>query len=172
MSSNSFDILKNAGLPSFPYKSHDAIGALLWARELLQEHIRKSYAVQDARGIEELKPVNIGGVDQWLHIRGRNRDNPILLYLHGGPGEPMLGFMDAIQRPWEDYFTIVQWDQRQCGKSYYAADDENNPLTLDQFVEDTSQVIQYLRDYCQQEKYLCSGIPGAQCWVCIWLTAP
>ena len=157
MSSKPIDIPAALGIPPLLSQSPDTISALLWAREVMQKHLTTTYAVTDPKGIEELKPVKIGGVDQWLHIRGRNRDNPVLLYIHGGPGSPMLRFMDAIQRPWEDYFTVVQWDQRQTGKSYYPADDENNPLTINQFIEDTEEVIQYLRDYLKKDKLFILG---------------
>ena len=145
------------GIPPLPSHSSATIGALLWAREVLQQHLTTTYAVKDPNGIEELKPVKIGGIDQWLHIRGRNRDNPVLLYLHGGPGGPMIGYMDAIQRPWEDYFTVVHWDQRQTGKSYYSANDETAPLTVQQMVEDTEAVIQYLRRHLKQDKLFLLG---------------
>ena len=145
------------GIPPLPSSSPDTIAALLWAREVLQQHLTASYAVKDPNGIEELKPVKIGGIDQWLHIRGRNCDNPVLLYLHGGPGFPNIGFMDAIQRPWEDYFTIVQWDQRQTGKSYYPEKDETEPLTIQRLVEDTEEVVQYLRHHLSQDKLFVLG---------------
>lgn len=151
------DVLTGLGLPALPSYSPDTMAALLWARELLQKHLTTTYAVKDPNGIEELKSVSIGGVDQWLHIRGRNRNNPVLLFLHGGPGGAMIGCMDAIQRPWEDYFTIVHWDQRPTGKSYYPADDENKPLSLEQFIGDTEEVIQYLRRYLKQEKLFVLG---------------
>ena len=146
------------GLPELPSHSPDTIAALLWAREVLQAHQKTLYAVNNPNGIEELKAVNIGGVDQWLHIRGRNRENPVLLFLHGGPGGSLIGAMDAVQRPWEDYFTVVQWDQRQTGKSYYTADDKNNPLTISQFVDDTEELIQYLRSYLEKDKLFIMGI--------------
>ena len=152
-----FNFTKALGIPALPSHSSDSIAALLWAREVLQQHTTTIYSVKDPKGIEELIPVNIGGVDQWLHIRGRNRNNPVLLYLHGGPGGAMIGFMDAIQRPWEDYFTIVHWDQRQVGKSYYPADDENNPLSVQQMIEDTEEVIQYLRRHLNREKLFLLG---------------
>ena len=151
------DILAALGLPALPSQSPDTIAALMWAREVLQKNQTLTYAVKDPKGIEELKPVKIGGVDQWIHIRGRNRNNPILLFLHGGPGAAGIGFVDAIQRPWEDYFTVVQWDQRQSGKSYYPADDENHPLTVDQFISDTEELIQYLLGYLNQDKLFLSG---------------
>ena len=154
---NQLDISVGLGLPALPSQSPDTIAALLWAREVLQKHLSTTYAVQDPKGVEELMPVKIGGVDQWLHIRGRNRKNPILLFIHGGPGTPMLGIMDAIQRPWEDYFTVVQWDQRQTGKSYYPADDERNPLHVEQFLEDTEEVIKHLCYHLDQERLFILG---------------
>jgi len=145
------------GIPPIPSSSPDTIKALLWAREVLQQHLTTTYAVKDPKGIEELKSVKIGGVDQWLHIRGRNRNNPILLFLHGGPGFPMIGFMDAIQRPWEDYFTVVNWDQRQTGKSYYPASDEDNPLAVNQLIEDTEVVVESLLCQLKQDKLFLLG---------------
>ena len=68
----------------------------------------------------------------------------------------MIGFMDAVQRPWEDYFTVVQWDQRQTGKSYNQADDDK-PLTVQQFISDTEEVIQYLREYLDKDKLFLMG---------------
>lgn len=149
--------LSAMGLPPLPAYDSKTIGILLWVREVLQKHITTTYSVNDPKGIEELKPVMIGGVQQWLHIRGRNRRNPILLYLHGGQGSPNIGFFDAIQRPWEDYFTIVQWDQRQTGKSYYSDDNDNIPLTVNQFVEDAAEIMDYLRTYLDQEKLFLLG---------------
>lgn len=157
MLSKAIDILKALGIPPLPSQSSDTIATLFWAREVLQKHLTSIYAITDPKGIEELKKVQIGGVDQWLHIRGRNRHNPVLLFIHGGQGSPMIGLMDAIQRPWEDFFTVVQWDQRQTGKSYYPADDVNKPLTVNQFIDDTEEVIQYLRDYLKKEKLFILG---------------
>ena len=151
------DILAGLGLPPLPSSSPDTMAALLWTREVLQKHLTTTYAVTDPKGIEELKPVKIGGVDQWLHIRGRNRDNPVLLWLHGGPGDAVIGNTDAVQRPWEDYFTVVQWDQRQTGKSYYPANDETAPLSVQQFIEDTVELIQYLQSYLKKDKLFILG---------------
>lgn len=152
------DIPAALGLPPLPSSSPDTIAALLWAREVLQQYLITTYAVTNPTGIEELKPVNIGGVEQWLHIRGRNRDNPVLLWLHGGPGSSAIGCGgDAVLRPWEDFFTVVLWDQRQTGKSYYPANDETEPLTVQRFIDDTSALIQYLRDYLKKDKLFILG---------------
>ena len=151
------DLITALGIPPLPSHSSESIGALMWAREVLQKHQTTVYAVKDPLGIEELKPVKIGGINQWLHIRGRNRSNPVLLYLHGGPGGPMIGLMDATQRPWEDYFTVVHWDQRQTGKSYYPANDETDPLTVEQFIRDAEEVILFLRRHLKQDKLFVLG---------------
>ena len=152
------DILAGLGIPPLPSSSPDAVAALLWAREVCQNHLATSYSVNDPEGVDELKSIEIGGVDQWLHIRGRKRSNPVLLWLHGGPGGAVIGGgLDSTLRPWEDYFTIVLWDQRQTGKSYYPADDESSPLTISQFISDTEDVILYLRDYLKKEKIFLLG---------------
>ncbi len=54
----------------------------------------------------------IGGIDQWITVRGRDRANPIILFVHGSPASP-LTFDVAVQRPLEEYFTMVTYDQRQ-----------------------------------------------------------
>ena len=149
--------LATLGLPPLPSHSSETISALLWAREIVQKHLATTYKINDPKGIEELKPINIGGVDQWLHIRGRNHNNPILLYLHGGPGCSMIGARDSALLSWEDYFTVVRWDQRQTGKSYYPAKDETDPLTINQFLSDTEEVIQYLQCQFNQKKIILLG---------------
>ena len=152
------DFTAALGLPPLPVSSPDTIAGLLWARDVIQKHLTTVYSIKDSKGIEELKSVKICGVDQWLHIRGRNKNNPVLLWLHGGPGGSVIGCGgDAVLRPWEDYFTIVLWDQRQTGKSYYPEKDETDPLTVQQFVEDTEEVVQYLRDYLNKDKLFILG---------------
>ena len=97
-------------------------------------------------------------MDQWLHIRGRNRDNPVLLYIHDGPGGPVIGHgLDPVLRLWEDYFTVVLWDQRQIGKSYYPANDENEPFSVHQHIEDTAEIVDYLRAHLEKDKVVLMG---------------
>ena len=70
------------------------------------------------RSIASLKPVTLGGVRQWVLIRGEDRSLPILLWLHGGPGDPLMYLPRGWQRPLEHDFVVVQWDRRGAGKSY------------------------------------------------------
>lgn len=60
--------------------------------------------------------VHIGGIDQWISIRGEDQDNPVLFVIHGGPGSCYSIFTPHL-RAWEKHFTIVQWDQRGCGQN-------------------------------------------------------
>lgn len=130
---------------------------LLWVQTKLKNLQTFLYTVRDPNGIESLDTVTIGGIEQCLHIRGRNKDSPILLFLHGGPGFPNIGWFDAIQRPWEDYFTVVQWDQRQQGKSYYPMKAIGKTMNNQQMIADTEEVIAYLRTRFKQDKIFLMG---------------
>ncbi|GLQ90420.1 alpha/beta fold hydrolase [Dyella flagellata] len=110
-------------------------------------------------GVQELVKVPINGIDQWLSIRGRDRRNPILLVLHGGPGSPNIPDDYLYQSPWEDYFTVVQWDQRGAGKTYAAnAEQQMAPgMTVEGMTDDAAQVVQYLRTRFDKQKIFLMG---------------
>jgi len=152
------DLCDVIGLPPLPSQSRDALSTLVWVRRALKDHLKKSYAVSHERGIEELKSVKIGGVDQWLHIRSRNKANPILLFLHGGPasGGGWIGCMDAVQRPWEDYFTVVQWDQLGTGKSAGKTSEKSN-ISVEGLINDAEEVATYLCRYLNKNKLFICG---------------
>ena len=77
-------------------------------------------------GVQETFEVVLGGARQIVNVRGSDRANPILLFVHGGPGAVEMPVAWAFQRPWEDFFTVVQWDQRGAGRSFPL----NNPKRL------------------------------------------
>lgn len=109
-------------------------------------------------GINELKAVEIGGIQQWISVRGNNRANPILLFLHGGPGSPMMPESWTFQRPWEDFFTVVQWDQRGAGKTFSAAKRRTDPsMTIHEMATDAEQLIELLRRTYQKRKVFLMG---------------
>ncbi len=103
--------------------------------------------------------VDIGGIKQWMSIRGRHKDAPILLFIHGGPGFTSLPSSYYYMRDWSEYFTVVQWDQRGAGKTYAA----NNPekvrptMTIDRMVADAEEMAAYLRKTYGRRKIVLVG---------------
>ena len=95
--------------------------------------------------------VQIGGVRQGMFIRSKNMDNPVLLYIHGGPGFPNYFLFEKYNPGLEDYFTVCYWEQRGCGLSY-SPGMAIESITLDQLVSDAIEVTQYLRRRFGKEK--------------------
>lgn len=106
---------------------------------------------------EKLK-IQIGGIEQGIFIRSENPANPVILYLHGGPGSPELPLIMPYEQPerLEKYFTVCYWDQRGAGMTYSTTTDPAT-MTLEQMVEDTRQVTQYLIDRFGKEKIYLIG---------------
>src|SRR3954463_4840927 len=77
----------------------------------------RQMAINTPNGINEAGYVRIGGIDQWVQIRGQDRGNPVLLWLNGGPGGSTIQ-MTYFFRDWEKHFTLVMWDQRGEGKTF------------------------------------------------------
>lgn len=98
-------------------------------------------------GIDEAQFLHIGGIDQWVSVRGRHRSNPILLFLHGGPGFTSIPDSYYYLQGWDEYFTVVQWDQRGAGKTYLANDASalRVTMTIDRFVDDADELVALLR---------------------------
>jgi len=110
-------------------------------------------------GVERLQKVRIGGIDQWISVRGFDRRNPILLYIHGGPGFPAMPTSWYYQRGWEEYFTVVQWDQRGAGKTYVANDPAAvaTTMTPDRMIADAEEMIGWLRREFGKKKIFVLG---------------
>lgn len=119
-----------------------------YTRARITEIIRENRKIVTPNGVEDLTSIEINECKQWLSIRGSDSTNPLLLFIHGGPGSPTMPAAWTFQRPWEDFFTVVQWDQRGTGKTYaandYAGGDADSAMNLDQFVSDAAQVVDYL----------------------------
>lgn len=110
-------------------------------------------------GVERLEKVRIGGIDQWVSIRGNDRRNPVLLMLHGGPGWVSMPTSWYFQRGWEEYFTVVQWDQRGAGKTYVANDPKlvAPTMTRERMVDDTEEMVAWLRREFGKDKIFVLG---------------
>ncbi len=110
-------------------------------------------------GVERLEKVRIGGIDQWISVRGFDRRNPILLFIHGGPGFPAMPTSWSYQRGWEEYFTVVQWDQRGTGKTYVTNDPAQvgPTMTPERMIADTEEMIDWLRREFGKQKIFVLG---------------
>jgi pimeloyl-ACP methyl ester carboxylesterase len=100
--------------------------------------------------------VKIGGIDQWIGVSGEDGANPILLVVHGGPGEAQWP-QAANYRPWEKTFTVVQWDQRGAGRTYGRYKTQTPDVTLQQIALDGVQVAEYLRGTYHKNKIIVLG---------------
>lgn len=101
--------------------------------------------------ISQKVSVRIGGVRQGMFIRSKNPDNPVLLYIHGGPGFPNYFLFEKFNPGLEDYFTVCYWEQRGGGLSY-TPEVTIESMILDQLVSDAIEVTQYLRRRFGKEK--------------------
>lgn len=111
-----------------------------------------------AGSIAEKNFTEIGGMQQGFFIRTENPDNPVILFLHGGPGSPELPMFYPFETPerLEKYFTVCYWDQRGAGMSYKSSLDPNT-MTLEQMVEDTRQMTDYLKRRFNKEQIYLMG---------------
>ena len=126
--------------------------------DFFQKRNAQKYAVIGANRIDESAYVKIGGIDQWLTIRGQDRNNPILLILHGGPGDVTNPWGYAYFYEWEKYFTVVQWDQRGAGRTLEKSGESIAPtITIDRMMQDGIEVSEYLRKHLNQEKIVLVG---------------
>src|SRR2546423_11087796 len=116
--------------------------ALIVLRAYEQSQIAKRIAITSPNGIASLEKVRLGGVGQWVQIRGEDRTEPILLFLHSGPGFPEMPF-SHVNAELEKEFVVVQWDQRGAGKSYSSSIPESS-MTIEQFIADTHELVQFL----------------------------
>ncbi|MFX0087314.1 MAG: alpha/beta fold hydrolase [Candidatus Hodarchaeota archaeon] len=112
---------------------------------LYRVFLRHSTKIKTSNGISSLEEITLGDLKQWIFIRGTDQNNPVLLFLHGGPGTPLLGMSSSRKNDKEliKHFTIVHWDQRGAGKSYYR-DIPAHSMTYDHYVEDCNELIDYL----------------------------
>ena len=95
--------------------------------------------------------IKIGGVNQGMFIKSKNINNPILLYVHGGPAFPNYFLFDKYKPELEDYFTVCYWEQRGGGLSY-TSDVSVRTMTLQQLTLDAVEVTNYLRSRFKKEK--------------------
>jgi pimeloyl-ACP methyl ester carboxylesterase len=131
-----------------------AAGALGY-RAWRQHENRLAFAIDPKAGVEESMFVPLGGVEQWIQIRGDDRRNPVLLYVHGGPGSPVSP-ISSLLRPWEKYFTVVMWDQRDAGKTF-VRNGAVREMSLPRVTRDGIELAQFLCRHLGKQKIIVLG---------------
>ena len=104
--------------------------------------------------LEEVSFLTIGGIEQWVTIRGADRRNPLLLLLHGGPGDVQSPFVSTYA-PYERDFVLVQWDQRGAGRTF--ARNGAAGVTLERLVADGIDLAEQLHERFRQQKLIVLG---------------
>lgn len=134
--------------PAKPFTRHEATETIADARRIV-----------NPQGVQWLGKVHIGGIDQWVSIRGRDRRNPVLLVVHGGPGYVLMPMAWWSFRDEEEYFTVVQWDQRGAGKTYLLNDPGKvgPTLTLERTVRDAEELTAWIRRKLARKKLFLLG---------------
>jgi len=105
--------------------------------------------------IAELRKIELNGREQWISIRGWDKDAPVLLFLAGGPGGTQMAAVRHELAELEKYFVVVNWDQPGSGKSYYA--EKTNNITIETYIEDGHALTEYLKKRFMKEKIYLMG---------------
>jgi pimeloyl-ACP methyl ester carboxylesterase len=128
----------------------------VWIISVLSVTATIAQAQTPAAGIDETVFVRLGGIDQWISVRGTDRANPVLLVVHGGPGEAQWPQAE-LYRPWEKSFTVVQWDQRGAGHTFGRYGTKTPEVTLARISKDGVELAEYLCRHLDKRRIIVLG---------------
>jgi pimeloyl-ACP methyl ester carboxylesterase len=118
----------------------------------------RDYSVTSPDGVDEARYVRLGGIEQWITIRGEDRQNPVLLFLHGGPGDAISPWAYAGFRSWLKTFTVVHWDQRGAGRTFGRnGSSVAQSITIERMTQDGIELAEWLRQSLHKERILLVG---------------
>lgn len=122
-----------AAPPVGPHNRAEAVAIIAGLREIVSPE-----------GLQAIETIPIGGIRQVVSIRSQDLRNPVIIYLHGGPGFVEMPLDWWWDRGWDEYFTVVQWDQRNAGKTYTASGpNAAADLTPERFQRDAEELVQW-----------------------------
>jgi proline iminopeptidase len=112
--------------------------------------------INTPNGISEINYLDINDSKQYVLIRGKDIKNPILLFLHGGPGASATALLRKFNYELEEHFTVVYWDQRGAGKSF-SKNVTAEEIKVDNYIQDVHWLAGYLKSRFNKEKLLLIG---------------
>ncbi|MGW5953221.1 alpha/beta fold hydrolase [Bacillus mycoides] len=112
--------------------------------------------IKGKNSISTLEQVEINGSGNEIMIRGKDKKNPVILFIHGGPGSSEIPYAQKYQDLLEEKFTVVNYDQRANGKSYHFFEDYSN-LSSDLLVEYLLAMTDYISKRLGKEKVILVG---------------
>ncbi|MGW1022178.1 alpha/beta fold hydrolase [Streptomyces sp. NPDC002577] len=133
------------------------VAGLLARRAIVRSGNARRLRITGSHGIDERYFVRIGGLDQWLSIRGEDRANPVVVELHGGPGSSN-SILANVSRDWERHVTLVRWDMRGTGKTLRRSGaDGQGELTFERLVQDAVEVVERVRVHLGVQRVVLLG---------------
>jgi pimeloyl-ACP methyl ester carboxylesterase len=142
-----------AGRSDDPTPRRSALKRGILISALLGQALAAAAASQDTR---EARFVELGGIEQWVTIRGVDANKPVLLVAHGGPGDVLSPHVEEFA-PYEKEFIVVQWDQRGSGRTYGLYGDETPDLTLERVATDGIELATYLTKHLKKANVIVLG---------------
>ncbi|MES0489711.1 MAG: alpha/beta hydrolase [Leptospirales bacterium] len=123
--------------------------------EYAQSQMEDTLEIKSANGIEEYGEIEINGLKQWVLIRSEDKNNPVFLFLSGGPGFTEIPFMHH-NKELEKHFVMVYWDQRGAGKTYSQTPNPER-MQFEDYINDTVFLIEYLKNKFNVAKVYAAG---------------
>jgi pimeloyl-ACP methyl ester carboxylesterase len=141
-----------------PSNDSDELRKLGSTLDFVRTRNAPDYAISTPNGIDEARYLKVGGIEQWVTIRGEDRANPVVLVLHGGPGDATNPWGHAGFRAWLKTYTVVQWDQRGAGRTLGRNGRASvATLTIDRLVQDGVELADALRTSLKKDKIILLG---------------
>lgn len=113
-------------------------------------------SISSEKGIQESIYIDVNGIKQYVQIRGENTENPVMIFIHGGPANPMGYVSTYYQKELESDFTIINYDQRGCGRTYFA-NDNSREVNIDMLIADLDGIVEYANTRFGNDKVIIVG---------------
>ena len=115
-------------------------------------------SIVSEKGIDECRYVDLGSQKQYVLIRGKDINNPVIIWIHGGPSSPDAMISYAFTNYLVDDYTVVCWDQRGCGRTYFENNDpDNETATFEQTQQDLDDLVNYVCNRFGKDKVIIVG---------------